>query len=122
MQNNSNTLLQGLKSIVIAVVFSLISILIFAFILKVFSLPNSIVKPINYLIKCTSVFLGCIFSVKGEKGALKGFVFGILIIFICHLLFSVLSCNLYFTLNLLWEILLGGIVGVISGIFAVNKK
>ena len=59
MQNNSSVALQCLKSVIIAVIFSLISILIFALILKVFSIPNSVIKPVNYLIKCTSVFLGC---------------------------------------------------------------
>ena len=122
MQNNSNVALQCLKSVIIAVSFSLISILIFALILKVFSIPNSVIKPVNYLIKCTSVFLGCYFSIKGEKGAIKGFIFGLLIIIVCFLLFSSLSCKFNFSFNLVWEILLGGVLGVISGIIAVNKK
>ncbi len=122
MSASSSGIVSGIKAIIISVIFTLVSILIFAFLLKVFSLPNGIVKPINYLIKCASVFIGCFFSVKGEKGAIKGLVLGILIIFICHLLFSVLSCNFIFTLNFVWDILLGGVVGVISGIIAVNKK
>lgn len=122
MSNDSNCLLEGVKAVIISLLFTLVSILIFAFLLKVFSLPNGIVKPINYIIKCTSIFLGCYFSVKGEKGAIKGFIFGVLIILISHLLFSTLSCSFSFSLSLIWEILLGGVVGLIAGIFAVNKK
>lgn len=122
MQNNSSVALQCLKSVIIAVIFSLISVLVFAVILKIFSVSSSIIKPINYLIKCASVFLGCYFSISGEKGAIKGLVFGILIIVICFLLFSLLNCNFAFTLNLFWEVLFGGVVGFIAGVFAVNKK
>lgn len=120
--DNSNSVLSGVKAVIISLIFTLISIIIFAFLLKVFSLPNGIVKPINYLIKCVSVFLGCYFSIKGENGALKGFIFGILIIIISNLLFSALSCKFFIDLNLLWDVLLGGVVGVIAGVVAVNKK
>ena len=74
--SSNNLFLQALKAVVISLIFSLFCILIFAIILNVFSLPNAVIKPVNYLIKSLSVFLGAYFTISGERGAFNLF-FGI---------------------------------------------
>ena len=118
----NNIILQLIKAVVISLIFSLTSILLFAVILSAFSLPNAVIKPVNYLIKSLSVVLGCFFSVKGEKGAIKGFIIGAVIILICYLVFSLTSCNFSLDISLIWDVLLGGVIGAVTGIVLVNKK
>ena len=122
MSETKYTLLQFLKGTVIAIIFSLLSVLIFAFIIKVFSLPIKSVKPIVTTLKILAVALGVLLSVRGEKGLLKGALLGVIIIFTAFILFSIIGCGFEFSLNFLWELLLGAGVGAISGIFAVNLK
>jgi len=122
MSETKYTLLQFLKGTVIAIIFSLLSVLIFAFIIKVFSLPIKSVKPIVTTLKILAVALGVLLSVRGEKGLLKGALLGVIIIFTAFILFSIIGGGFEFSLNFLWELLLGAGVGAISGIFAVNLK
>ena len=121
MQTKQNIWLNSLKAVVVSLIFTMIAILIFALILKVFSLPNSVIKPVNYLIKCLSVFLGCYLSISEEKGILKGFITGAIIMLFSHLIFSLIG-GVSLTFSIIWELLLGGAVGAITGTIAVNKK
>ncbi|MBQ3234845.1 MAG: TIGR04086 family membrane protein [Clostridia bacterium] len=111
-----------LKGVIIALVFSLLSVLVFAFIIKVFSLPMGSIKPIVTVIKIIAVFLGVIFSIGGEKGLLKGAILGFIISLLSFILFGIIGKNFSFSLSFLWDILLGLGVGAISGIVAVNLK
>ncbi len=111
-----------LKGILISLIFTAVSILIFAYILYLFSLPNEVVKPINYLIKVLAVFIGCLFAVRGEKGLLKGCLYGGIITIISFLFFSLLNGNFSLDATFLWDMLLGIVVGGIGGIVAVNRK
>ncbi|MBO5851901.1 MAG: TIGR04086 family membrane protein [Clostridia bacterium] len=122
MFESKNSFLSLLKAVVISILFSLLAVLIFAFIISVCSLDGVVIKPVNYLIKCIAVFLGCFFSIKGEKGLIKGAVFGGVIAIICYTVFSLISNSFSFSLTLLWEVLLGIAIGAITGIIAVNRK
>ena len=91
-------------------------------ILYLFSIPNEVIKPVNYLIKVLAVFIGCFFAVKGENGLIKGVIYGAIITIVSFLFFSLLSGSFSLDLNFLWDLLLGIAVGGISGIVAVNRK
>ena len=122
MLKDVSFLISLLKAVVIGVLFSLIAVLLFAFIISACSLDNSVIKPVNYLIKCIAVFLGCFFSIKGKKGLVKGIVFGTAITIVCYVLFSLISSSFSFSIMLLWEVLLGLGIGAVTGVIAVNKK
>ncbi len=122
MFSSQNIFLKALKAVIISLIFTVLGVLVFALVITLFSLPSGVVKPVNYLIKTLAVFLGCYFSIVGERGALKGFLFGVLIMLFCHLVFSVFSCDFSFSISFLWDVILGGAVGGITGIVAVNKK
>ncbi|MBO5926195.1 MAG: TIGR04086 family membrane protein, partial [Clostridia bacterium] len=74
MSTKNEVFFGAVKGVIISLIFTLISILVFALILKIFSLNNNVIKPINYVIKVTAVFLGTFIAVKEEKGILKGFI------------------------------------------------
>lgn len=111
-----------IKGILIALLFTCISILLFALVLYLFSIPNEAVKPVNCLIKVLAVFIACFFSIKGERGLIKGCIYGGIITLVTYLFFLLLSGVNSFNFSFLWEVLLGVAVGGISGIVAVNKK
>ena len=110
------------KAVLISLIFSCVSILIFALVLYLFSIPNEAVKPVNCLIKVLAVFIGCFFSIKGEKGLIKGLIYGGIITVTAFLFFSLLGGEFTFGISFLWEVLLGLTVGAVAGIVTVNKK
>ena len=110
------------KAVLISLIFSCVSILIFALVLYLFSIPNEAVKPVNCLIKVLAVFIGCFFSIKGEKGLIKGVIYGAIITVTAFLFFSLLGGEFAFGISFLWEVLLGLTVGAVAGIVTVNKK
>ena len=69
---------QILKGVIIAVLITLVSVLIFAFILSMVSLSDKAIRPINQFIKTLSVLLAVLFSVRGGRFLIKGGLIGLL--------------------------------------------
>ena len=111
-----------IRAVLISLIFSCVSILIFALVLYLFPIPNEAVKPVNCLIKVLSVFIGCFFSINGDKGLIKGLIYGGIITVVCYLFFALLSGVFGLGVSFLWELLLGLTVGAVAGIVTVNKK
>ncbi len=114
--------LSGVKGVVIALIFSMISVLIFALVIDLFSLPLSAIKPVNCILKILAVAIGTLFSVKEDKGLIKGVVMGLIISFSAFLLFGTIGGDISFSMSFLWELLLGAAIGAISGIASVALK
>lgn len=123
-QKDHSVLLGILKGSLIALVISLLGVLIFAFILRFVALPDSVISPVNQVIKGISILLGTIIGLKKSKE--MGFVSGILIGFfytvLAFLTFSAIDRNFEIKMSLLNDILFGAIIGGICGIIAVNLK
>lgn len=113
-----------LKGSLISLCFSLIGILIFAFILRFTSISDKLILPINEVIKGISVFLGIFIGFKKEKkmGLLGGFVIGVIYTIIAFLAFSTLNGNFIFDRTLLNDLIFNSILGAICGIICVNLK
>ena len=114
--------LSGLKGVVVALIFSMISVLIFALVIELFSLPLSVIKPVNCILKILAVVIGTLFAVKDNKGLVKGVIMGLAISFSAFLLFGTIGGEIEFSLSFLWELLLGMVIGAISGIASVAIK
>ena len=121
---NNNILMAILKGSLIAVVVSLVGILFFAFIIKMFGITDQFLKPVNQIIKGISILLGVFGGLKAykEKGLVLGLVIGLVYTLLAFLVFSTLNGNFKFDKSLLTDVLFGGIMGAISGIIAVNLK
>ena len=122
MTDFKSVTLEFLKGLIISLILSLILVLIFAGVNQAFSVPIKVIKPVTIIIKILSVAVGVLFSVKGERGLLKGAILGLIITIISQILFSILGSGFSFTLSILWEILLGLGVGAIFGAISVNLK
>lgn len=113
---------QVIKSVLAAVLISLSFVLIFTIIIQLFSVPMNAVKPVNQVFKILAVAGGGLLFIRGEKGLVKGIIYGVIAVFITFLLFGLISLSLTFTWKFLIEILVGAVVGGISGVIAVNIK
>ena len=120
--SKSSEFLSGVKGVVVALIFSMICVLLFALAIDLFSLPLSVIKPVNLILKILAVVIGTLFAVKDNKGLFKGIIMGLAISFSAFLLFGTIGGEIEFSLPFLWELLLGMVVGAISGIASVALK
>ena len=92
---SKNVFFDFVKGLVVAIIISLALVVLFAFILKWATVPDSVIPFITLAIKGLSVLVGSLISVKGEsKGLVKGAGFGMLYVVIAFLLFSKYGRNL----------------------------
>ena len=114
----SNGIMTILKGALNALIVSLLSILLFAFIIKLTSLSDGLIKPINQVIKVLSILIGCFFAFKkdGEKTLFKGAVIGFVYTLLAYVLFSALNGKFEFSMSLVYDILFSMAIGVICAI------
>ncbi len=120
-----NTLVGAvLKGSLCAICISLTLVLVFAFLLKFTNIPDSIIKPINQVIKGVSVFAGVFVGMKKlkELGLVSGLLIGLVYTIMAFLVFSILGGSFVFDLSFLTDIVFGAIIGSICGIICVNLK
>ena len=110
------------KGVANVIIITLVSVLIFAGVVKLAILNSSVIKAVNQFIKIVSIFLGCSFTIKETKGLLKGLFVGGFSTVITYLLFSLIGGGVSFGLGFMLDIFLGVIVGATSGIICVNFK
>lgn len=108
------------KATGIALLFCMAAVLLFAFIVKVASLPSEAISPVNRVIKACGILLGCILSVRERRGWLKGLIAGGLSALLSFFLFSLIGGSFSFTPLLAADVLFGGIAGGIAGVISVN--
>ena len=113
-----------LKGALYALSVCLIGILIFAFVLRFVAVSDSLIKPINQVIKTISILVGTFVALKKSKdmGLISGLVIGLLFTIVSFLAFSILDGHFEFGISLLNDCLFGSIVGGICGIIAVNLR
>ena len=113
-----NNALQVLKGVVISCVISIFSVLIFAFVLRQFYLPNNCIKPVNYIIKIVAILVGCFFAINYPNSLIKGGIIGLFSSITIHLIFFIISSKITFNLSFFIDTVCGIIIGVISGVIA----
>lgn len=121
---NNNSLFAILKGALSALIISLIGILIFAFVIKLTSISDGLIKPINQVIKIVSIFFGCFLS-KNTTGKIlsKGLFIGVMYTILAFTLFSALNGKFEFSTSLFLDILFGALIGLISSVICnIFKK
>ena len=117
-----DNVLQVLKPTLAAAIFSLLCVLIFSFIIQLFSVSTDVIKPVNQVFKILAIALGGILFIRGGRGLFKGAVYGVCAVLVTYLLFSIISSSFAVTWLFALEIALGAVAGGISGIIGVNIK
>jgi len=113
-----------IKGSLFALSISLISICIFAFLLRFFDISDDAIKPINQIIKIVSILVGVLFGLNKmkEMGLITGFLIGIVYTLLAFFVFSILNGGFCFDGSLINDLIFGGIAGAIAGIVSVNFK
>lgn len=130
---NSSTLTENKRNSVIlnvikgafwGVAFSLVCVLIFAFIIKFTSISESAIQPVNQVIKGASILFACFIVGKKIKqnGWLIGLLTGLLYTVLSFLIFSILDGQFTFGLNVLNDVIFGSIMGLIAGIICIGLR
>mgnify|MGYP005768910899 FL=1 len=122
MRSENSALFQIVKGTGIAVLFALVATVLFSFILRLTPVPDSVIMPVDQCIKALAVLFGCLFSLRGEKGWLKGIAVGMLTVALTGFVFSAVARDFSFSLLLLAEFAFGAVAGLLSGIVAVNLR
>ena len=115
-------LLTIIKSVIFAIITTLVCVLIFAILVKLASLGVVIIKSINQFIKIISVFMGCLFNIRGKLGYLQGGISGLFYSILIYLIFSFMGGGAINFSQMMLDSAFMAIIGGISGIIAVNKK
>lgn len=110
------------KATLAAVIFVLVYALVFAGIITLFGIPSPVIKPVNQVFKILSIVFGGMLFIRGERGLLKGAVFGISAVFQTWMLFSTIALSFDIGWTLLLECVIGAFAGGIVGVIAVNVK
>ena len=118
----SSAIFEVLKALIIAVILTLVLVLLAALVVKLFNIGDGVIPIINQVIKGVSILVSCLIAVKHTNGWLKGIIVGILYIALSFVIFSLLDGKFSFGLNILNDVALGSITGLLSGILAGFKK
>lgn len=113
---------QVLKSVLAAVLISLFFVLLFTVIIQLFALPAEVIKPVNQVFKILAIVAGGLLFIRGDKGLIKGAIYGLAAVILTFLLFGAISGSLSVSWKFPLEILLGAVAGGITGVIAVNIK
>ena len=121
----TNMFLNIFKGVVISLVFTIISLIIFSCLLVYTDLSESLIQPVVISITGISILLGSsIVNKKNKKnGLINGGCVGIIYILAIYILSSIINGG-EFSLNIGSIIMMavGIITGVIGGIVGVNMK
>ncbi len=109
-------------SVLVAVGISLGAVLVFSLIVTATGLPDSFIRPINYVIKLLSLCIGCVvFSTEG-KGLLRGAFVGLFYFLLANVIFALIAADFSLSVSLLIDLSYCLIVGAVAGVLAVNLK
>ena len=112
-----------LLSTIIALVVSIILILLFALVIKLFDISENAIRPVNIVIKTLSIFIGIFSGVRNCNAvALKGMLIGLTYYLISFLLFSALSGNCSMENIKIADVVFAIITGLIGSIVKVAVK
>ena len=123
MQTESSlTMFQTLKAALVAAACALVLAVGFALVLKISSFSDKVILPVNLCIKAVSIFVGCLCSLRGEKGWLKGGAAALGFTALSYLAFSALGGDFSLSWLIFAELLWTAGAGVLSGMIAVNLR
>ncbi|MDD2445393.1 MAG: TIGR04086 family membrane protein [Clostridia bacterium] len=124
-KSSTTFIMNIIKGSLYALSVSLILILVFAFLLRFIAIEESVISPAVQVIKGVSILIGVLIALKSvrEMGFVNGLAIGLTYTIISFICFSMLDgFSFEFSKTLLNDIILGSIIGGITGIIAVNFK
>lgn len=113
---------RALKGTLVAMVFTVAAILLFALIIKETGLSDAVIAPVNQVIKIAGIMAASYFAIKGmtEKQWLVGGLSGNFFILLSYLVFSLIE-GMFGNVALLFsDMLMGLLIGMVFAIIVAN--
>lgn len=126
VQVDKSSLIHGglvvLKASLLAVIVTLAGFLVFAVVMKLANLQETIIPPVNQAIRIISIALGGAVAARSSssRGWLMGALTGLLYIVWALVISAIFGGKYAFDTLLLSDALLGIVVGAIGGIIGIN--
>lgn len=127
-KQEANTLgariLQSLLGAVAGFLVTVVLMLLLALVAEIANMPASALPISNTVIKLISIFLGTMVTMRSinSRGILFGALTGIFYILLTSLVFTLINTGMFAFSGLWLDLLLGAVMGAVSGILLVNLK
>lgn len=119
----NSDLFSFIKALIVSLIITFLCIIIFALFIKWFNLNDSVIVPINLIIKGLAIIFGTLIFTKNRVGGLKkGLLFAFSYITLAFVIFSALAGKFEVSLGLGLDYVFGLIVGALVGVLKVNSK
>lgn len=120
---NKKDFFEIFKGIIFSLIISILTVIVFAIIVKFANLSSKTVEIVNIALKIISIFLGTLLAIgSGRQGLFKGGIIGLIFVLMSYLVFSLINGS--FTVNPLtaFDVIFCLVAGLLSGVFAVNAR
>ncbi len=120
---NKKDFFEMFKGVVFSVIISVLTVILFAIVVKFANLSTKTVEIVNIALKILSIFLGTLIAISsGRQGLFKGGIIGLFFVLISYLVFSLVNGS--FSVNPLtaFDVIFCLVAGLLSGVFTVNVR
>lgn len=120
---NKKDFFEIFKGVIFSLIISVLTVIIFAIIVKFANLSSKTVEIVNIALKIISILTGTFLAVgSGRQGLFKGGIIGLLFVLVSYLVFSLINGS--FSVNPLtaFDVIFCLVAGLLSGVFAVNVR
>lgn len=112
----------AVRGSLISMIFTVALILLFALIIKETGVADSVIRPVNQVIKILGIMAASYFAIKGmtEKQWLCGAGAGLLYILISYFVFSLIDGKMGNVALLFSDLLMGVLIGLVFALIVAN--
>ena len=104
-----------IRGVITALIFSILAVLLYAVILKAFSMGDSTIPYFNQVVKIAGIIIAAYYSGCKERKFFLGSIGGVIFVLITYLMFSGVSGTLGSFSILASDVIMGAVIG---GVFA----
>ena len=105
------------KAVAVAALLTIALILLFALCMKLGVLDAASVPVVNQAIKVLGILLAAFFATRKEGRKIqRAVVAGVAYIVFSILIFSLLEGSFVFSVSMIWDILMGALIGLLAGL------
>lgn len=117
-QQKKGLVFSALKGTLIAMIFTIAAILIFALIIKESNMADNVINPINQVIKILGIMAATFFAVRraAENQWITGGLASVFYIILGYLVFSLIEGRFGNLLMLLSDVVMAAVIGIVFAI------
>lgn len=120
---NKKDFFEIIKGVIFSLIISVLTVIVFAIIVKFANLSSKTVEIVNIALKIISILTGTLLAVgSGRQGLFKGGIIGLLFVLVSYLVFSLINGSFSVNPLTVFDVIFCLVAGLLSGVFAVNVR